>query len=85
MKSLLLRSSFALTCLAGCTVIKYESETAKFTAIDFHPTGNTLALDAMAPALGTLNVNREQGSATADAVKAVDILTPQLPDSLIPQ
>tara|TARA_R110000772_G_scaffold151616_3_gene262392 strand:- start:103 stop:360 length:258 start_codon:yes stop_codon:yes gene_type:complete len=60
----------AVMALTGCTWISYSSETISLTALDFHPSGDSISLDGVLQDKATLSVNRDQGS-SADIIETV--------------
>ena len=50
----------AISLLTGCTYVRYQN--GELTVIDFHPGGESIALDGALEGRGELSVNREQGS-----------------------
>lgn len=50
----------AISLLTGCTYVRYQN--GGLTVIDFHPSGESIALDGALEGRGELSVNREQGS-----------------------
>lgn len=50
----------AISLLTGCTYVRYQN--GELTVIDFHPSGESIALDGTLNDRGELSVNREQGS-----------------------
>jgi len=61
--------------LASCTVVRYQSEERTLTVIDLHPGGESLSLSGAIDSIGTLDVNREQGSSAQIVSDAVDAAT----------
>ncbi len=60
----------AISLLAGCTYVRYDQ--GALTVIDFHPSGESIALDGALDGRGALTVNREQGSNAEIIGAAVD-------------
>ena len=60
----------AILLLTSCTFVRYQD--GALTVIDFHPGGESIALDGTLDGRGTLNVNREQGSNAEIIGAAVD-------------
>ena len=59
--------------ITSCTVVRYSSDERTLTVIDLHPGGESLSLSGAIDSIGTLDVNREQGSSAqivSDAVGA---------------
>jgi hypothetical protein len=65
---------FVLATLSGCTFIKHKD----FMVLDLHPTGEALDLHATLEGKGSLDVNREQGSAEGMVSEVVDAVSPSL-------
>jgi len=61
--------------LASCTVVRYSSDERTLTVIDLHPGGESLSLSGAIESIGTLDVNREQGSSAQIVSDAVDAAT----------
>ena len=60
----------AISLLTGCTYVRYQN--GELTVIDFHPSGESIALDGTLNDRGELSVNREQGSNAEIIGAAVD-------------
>lgn len=60
----------AISLLTGCTYVRYQN--GELTVIDFHPSGESIALDGTLNDRGELSVNREQGSSADIVSSAVD-------------
>lgn len=60
----------AISLLTGCTYVRYQN--GELTVIDFHPSGESIALDGALDGRGELSVNREQGSNAEIIGAAVD-------------
>lgn len=58
----------AIFLLTGCTYVRYQD--GALTVIDFHPSGESIALDGALEGRGALTVNREQGS-NAEIIEGV--------------
>jgi hypothetical protein len=54
---------FVLSTLQGCTFVKYTNGTQSLTVIDARITGSAIDLSGTIEGVGSLDVNREQGSA----------------------
>ena len=73
MKLILIALSALL--ITSCTVVRYQSEERTLTVIDLHPGGESLSLSGAIESIGTLDVNREQGSSAQIVSDAVDAAT----------
>jgi len=61
--------------ITSCTVVRYSSNERTLTVIDLHPGGESLSLSGAIESIGTLDVNREQGSSAQIVSDAVDAAT----------
>jgi hypothetical protein len=64
----------AMNALGGCTVVRYSDGQKSLTIADIRISGSAIDLDATLNEVGSLSVNREQGSAgeaVAEAAEAV--------------
>jgi hypothetical protein len=62
--------------LASCTIVKVKTETAEVTIADLRVTGSAIDLEGVLNDVGSISVNREQGSALQDAAPIVEQLNP---------
>lgn len=60
-----------LSCLLlqSCTYLTYTDTERSFRVVDLHPGGESISVQATLDSIGTLDVNREQGS-SAEIVDA---------------
>lgn len=61
-----------VAALPGCTMVRYTSPERSLTIIDLHPTKNAISLSGVLNNTGTLDVNREQGSAEGIVSSAIN-------------
>jgi len=73
MKLILIALSALL--ITSCTLLRYSSKDTALTVIDLHPGGESLSLSGAIDSIGTLDVNREQGSSAQIVSDAVDAAT----------
>lgn len=64
---------------SGCTIVRYtDADGRSLTIADVRISGSAIDLDAAVPSIGTLSVNREQGSAAEGVATVVDAVRPSL-------
>jgi hypothetical protein len=67
---------FVLFALSACTVVRYKDTDKTLLIADLRISGSAIDLSATMPAVGTLVVNREQGSAAAAVAEAAAVIAP---------
>jgi hypothetical protein len=65
-----------LLALASCTHVKYTDSTHALTITDIRITGSAIDLEATLNEIGSLRVNREQGSALDGVSTVVEAVSP---------
>lgn len=65
--------------LQGCTIVKYTDGDKSLIVADIRITGSAIDLSGTIEGVGSLDVNREQGSAEGIAKAAIDAAANPLP------
>lgn len=71
-------------CLSGCTIVKYSDRDTSLIVADVRMTGSAIDLSGAITGVGTLQVNREQGSAEGIVTSAVDAVTGGVLSEVLP-
>ncbi len=76
--SVVLLASYVLVAcmIAGCTFAKVTTATAEVTVVDLRVTGSAIDLEGVLNDVGSVKLNREQGSALQEAAPIVEQLNP---------
>lgn len=61
---------------SGCTAVRVKTDTAEVTVVDIRVTGSAIDLEGVLNDVGSISVNREQGSALQDAAPIIEQLNP---------
>ncbi len=62
--------------ISGCTVARIKTPTIEVTVADLRVSGSAIDLEGVLNDVGSISVNREQGSALQDAAPIVEQLNP---------
>jgi len=65
---------YVLLALSACTVVRYTDGDKSLTIADVRISGSAIDLEATLDNIGTLDVNREQGSAGEAAANVIQSL-----------